>query len=81
MKCGIPVAASNCSGILEVVGDAAALFDPADIRSMADAMITILTDTAVRNNLVEKGLRRAAMFSWEKAAWLTLQVYEEAAGL
>jgi glycosyltransferase involved in cell wall biosynthesis len=79
MKCGIPVAASNTRGVPEVVGDAAVLFNPADTADMAQALETVLSSEGIRQSLNRRGIQRAGLFSWDKAARKTLQVYTEAA--
>jgi len=77
MACGTPVVCSNTSSLPEVAGDAALLVDPTDMRALAGAMKRALTDEEKRKEMREKGLRRAAKFSWEKAATMTLKVYQD----
>jgi glycosyltransferase involved in cell wall biosynthesis len=60
-----------------VVGDAAITVDPYDVKALADAMHRVLSDAALREELRAKGLARAKMFTWEKAARETLAVYEK----
>lgn len=66
--CGTPVAASAATSIPEAAGDAALLFDPEDVRSIADSMRRLDSDEGLRASLRDKGLQRAARFSWEKTA-------------
>lgn len=77
MACGTPVVTSNSSSLPEVVGDAALLVDPKDAEGLAQAIEKVLSGSALQQELVQKGLRRAEMFSWEKTARETLKVYEE----
>ena len=65
MACGCPVAASNAGAIPEVAGDAAVLFDPTDVEAMAEAMLE--ADTR-REELRERGLVRAARYTWDETA-------------
>ena len=65
MASGCPVAASNVAAIPEVCGDAAVLFDPNDPESIADAVLEADTRS---DELREKGLARAAEFTWEASA-------------
>ena len=76
MACGCPVAASTAGAIPEVCGDAAVMFDPTDVEAMAAAMIE--ADTS-RDTLREKGLARAALFTWDDAARKHEDVYRAAA--
>jgi len=75
MACGIPVVVSNVSALPEVVGDAGLLVDPNNISEMAVSMYRVLTDQQLREEMIHKGLARAACFSWEKTASQTLEVY------
>ena len=75
MACGTPVACSNASSLPEVTGDAALLFDPADVNEMAAAAQQLLGDQALRRELSEKGRVQAARFTWEHTAQETLRRY------
>jgi len=76
MACGSPVVCSNASSLPEVVGDAAVLVEPMDIDSLAESMYKVLNDQRLRGELVDKGLERAKLFSWKKAAQKTLSIYQ-----
>jgi O-antigen biosynthesis alpha-1,3-mannosyltransferase len=75
MACGCPVITANTSSLPEVAGDAAILADPSDAPGLADAIHKLLTDDALARELSQKGLRRAAQFSWERCARQTVDVY------
>ncbi len=79
MACGAPVVTSNVSAMPEVAGDAALLTEPRDIEGLADAMERPLRYSRVRASLRSRGLKRAAEFSWERAAHETVAVYERTA--
>jgi len=66
MACGTPVITSNTSSLPEVVGDAAILVDPLDTAAIADAIARLFADGRLGNELRERGLARARLFSWEK---------------
>ena len=72
---GTPVSCSNTSSLPEVVGDAALTFDPTTEEDIANALRRITGDAELRADLRERGLQRAAQFSWERAARETLAVY------
>ncbi|MEO8954705.1 MAG: glycosyltransferase family 1 protein [Ktedonobacteraceae bacterium] len=78
MSCGAPVVCSNRTSLPEVVGDAALCVDPDDTQALAEAMLSVLTDTTLRDDLRVRSIQRAAQFSWRKTATETLSVYEEA---
>ncbi len=75
MACGTPVVTSNISSLPEVVGDAGILVDPNDPDAIADAIQRILSDDGLRRELAAKGVARAKLFSWQKAAGETLAIY------
>lgn len=76
MACGTPVVTSNVSSLPEVVGDAALLVDPYDVEGLAAALERAISDGELREELVAKGLQRAARFSWQEAALKTLSLYD-----
>jgi glycosyltransferase involved in cell wall biosynthesis len=78
MACGAPVITSNIQTIVETVGTAARLVSPSDVQAIALAISQLLRDGAERRRLSSAGLARAAQFTWEKTAHLTLEVYREA---
>lgn len=78
MSNGVPVVASNTSAIAEVAGDAAMLVDPRSPPSIGRALATICTDDARRGELRLLGRVRAQMFTWERTADATLDLYREA---
>lgn len=77
MACGTPVVTSNVSSLPEVAGDAAVLVDPYNVDDIANAIYNVINDNELRESLIDKGLKRAKEFSWEKAAKETLEVFEE----
>ena len=80
MACGCPVVTSDTSAMPETAGGAAVLADPKDPASIARAIadaIKLGRDGGLR----DKGLRRAAEFTWGATGAATLDVYREAAGL
>jgi len=78
MACAVPVITSNTSSLPEIVGDAALLVDPYDTQGLVAAMLRVLTDDRLRNEMSQRGLFRAKLFSWRKAAEETVKVYKEA---
>jgi len=74
MACGTPVVAADVASLPEVAGDAARLVDPYDEHALAAALEAVLTDPALRADLVARGLARSATFSWRRTARQTLDV-------
>jgi len=77
MACGCPVVCSNNSSLPEVVGDSALTVNPMFEDKLASAIYRVITDDNLKNNLIEKGLERAKIFSWKKMAEETLRIYEK----
>ena len=78
MARGVPVACSNASSLPEVAGDGALLFDPNDVRAIAAVLQRLLEYPAEAQRLRERGFARARLFSWERTAQATLEVYRRA---
>jgi len=76
MTLGSPVITSNISSIPEVTGNAAILIDPNDHMQLAEAMLQVISDSQLRQNLINKGKIRADLFSWERTAKETLKAYK-----
>lgn len=76
MSLGAPVVAASVASIPEVVGDAALLFPSGDAVRLAAAIAGVLEDDATRRSLRERGLARAAEFSWRDTARRTVEVYQ-----
>ena len=71
---------STTSSLPEVAGDAALLIDPRSEHEIAAGLARVLTDSALRSSLVERGRTRAASFSWDRCARAHLALYRELAG-
>ncbi|MDY0076516.1 MAG: glycosyltransferase family 1 protein [Bacteroidales bacterium] len=67
-RCGVPVITANVTSMPEVAGDAALLVDPFSEQSIAEAMHEMANNSEKRLQLIEKGLKRAKLYSWDKAA-------------
>ncbi len=80
MACGRAVACSNTTAMPEVANAAGILFDPHSVPEMARAISDVLLAQELRTRLERLGMHRATMFSWEKAAARTLEVYTRVAG-
>jgi glycosyltransferase involved in cell wall biosynthesis len=78
MACGTPVVASSAASLPEVLGEAALLVDPRDVRAMTSAILRVLGDADLARRLSGLGLAQARRFSWERTARETVEVYREA---
>ena len=66
MWCDCPIVCSNTTSLPEIAGDAALLVDPRSPEDLAHAMSRVLTDTATRQALIERGRRQVTGFSWQE---------------
>jgi glycosyltransferase involved in cell wall biosynthesis len=78
MACGTPVASSYTTSLGEIVGDAALTFDPTDVSAIADALIRLLSDEALRADLRARGLEWVKLFAPERFTQAVLAVYKSA---
>ncbi|RME57156.1 glycosyltransferase family 1 protein, partial [Candidatus Parcubacteria bacterium] len=78
MQCGVPVITSNTSSLPEVVGDAGIMVSPSDGDALSHAMYSIYNDASLREEMSQKSLARARLFSWEKCAQETIDAYKMA---
>ncbi|MGQ9746111.1 MAG: glycosyltransferase [Dissulfurimicrobium sp.] len=76
MACGAATIGSNRTSIPEVIGRDDALFDPYNIKSIADKIEQVLTNEDFRSDLKRHGLEQAKKFSWENSARAAIEAIE-----
>jgi glycosyltransferase involved in cell wall biosynthesis len=77
LACGVPVVAADTTSIPEVLGDAGLYCDPLDPASITRALADVLATPELAAWLRAAGPKRAAQFSWQRAARETLAVYAQ----
>lgn len=70
MQSGVPVVVGNNSSMPEVGGEVVLYADAANPDTIAEQMQQLYRNEQMREKLIQKGLERAALFSWEKSAHL-----------
>lgn len=75
MAYGTPVISSNASCMPEVLGDAAEYFNPLDTDDMAAVISRVISDETLRSDMVARGLKQAAKYSWRQTAEQTHAIY------
>jgi glycosyltransferase involved in cell wall biosynthesis len=80
MAAGVPAVASAVGSVPEVAGLAAVLLDPDDVAGWAAALDQLATDEEHRADLIARGTRHQARFTWRAAAEATLAVHDEVLG-
>ena len=74
MQAGCPVVAANCSSLPEVCGDAGIMVTEISAESFAEK-IEQLTNSQFRDEVVQRGLRQSAKFSWDRTFRETIELY------
>jgi len=77
---GVPVACSAVTSLPEQASDAALLFDPFSVKTIAEAVARMVTEPSLREELQRRGAERLKDFSWERTAKAYRAVYRRAAG-
>jgi glycosyltransferase involved in cell wall biosynthesis len=80
MGCGTPVVTSMVSSLPEVAGKAALMVPPEDVEALAQAMWQLMSDQALRNDLVRRGYEQVKRFTWRQSAGKLLDIYSHIAG-
>jgi glycosyltransferase involved in cell wall biosynthesis len=63
-----PVVSSNATCLPEVGGDAARYFDPASTKQAVAAIEPLMTDQALRSDMIARGTTQVKQFSWRRMA-------------
>jgi glycosyltransferase involved in cell wall biosynthesis len=80
MAAGAAVVTSNRSGLPEVAGEAAIQVDPESVEALGQALRGLTRNQELRGELVQRGIARALLFTWEKAVRETWEVYRKVLG-
>lgn len=75
MAYGTPVVSSNTSCMPEILGDAAAYFDPLSTHDIAAKTLAVINDELLRIKLIDLGYRQVKKYSWRRMAEQTHAVY------
>ena len=76
MQCGVPVISSDVMSLPEVVGNAGFLLDPTDKEAWAEAMLRLVSDSDLRQELSRRSLARASEFTWERTVGELISAYK-----
>jgi glycosyltransferase involved in cell wall biosynthesis len=76
LACGAPVVVGNRGSLPEIVADAGLIVNVLDVGSIAAGLEQAINDRRTADKLHETGPRRAASFTWDQAARVTLEVLE-----
>ena len=73
---GLPTITSNTSCLPEAGGNAALYIDPLSVVEMKNAMTEIISNTALKNDLIEKSFIHAQQFTQQHCAAEVMKVYK-----
>lgn len=79
MASGIPVISSDAASLPEVGGDAVVYVSPNQEEEIREALIHVLNDDSLRQDLSRQGLARATVFDWTRTAQQTIETYRRIA--
>ncbi len=79
LACGVPVIVSKRAALAEIAGEAGILIDDITPEAFADALVRVLSDTALSDSLRRKSIARSAAYRWEGFAQATLDVLRRVA--
>lgn len=77
MASGVPALGARATSIPEIVADGGLLFDPYDADDLVNKFFRIYSDKNFRSELISRGKKRVANFSWQLCAQKTLDVYRK----
>ena len=77
MACEIPVLASNTGALPEITGGNCLMVDPYNVNDIANGIHHLLTNENLRREYIVKGKKWVKQFTWERAARMTMKIYEE----
>ena len=75
MAWGVPLVASDVGGLREFTEGAAVLVPPANAPALAQALVRVLSDVQLRQDLARRGIERASDYTWDRCAERTAAVY------
>ena len=79
MAGGVPLITSDIRPITDIAAGAALLFAPGDTKALTDAMEQFAANPALRAGYASRARERAALYTWDRAAAITLDTLEQAA--
>jgi glycosyltransferase involved in cell wall biosynthesis len=80
MAMGTPVACSNVTSLPEIGGDVPLYFNPQDPESIAEGIVRVVQDEALRRKMISAGKQKAKQFSYRKTALQTHDIFQKIVG-
>ncbi|MEM2144033.1 MAG: glycosyltransferase family 4 protein [Candidatus Jordarchaeaceae archaeon] len=79
MACGVPIIASRVGGIPDIVksGENGLLVPPKDSDILAEVIIYLLENEAVRKKMEDNGRKKVKNYTWDRIIEITERIYEQ----
>ena len=74
MACGAPIASSNTAAMPEVLGEAAAYFNPNDVSDITRVLLRLYNDSEERLHLQNESIKRADRYVWQETKRKTVEI-------
>lgn len=76
MASGCPVIINKSQTLVEVSGDGAMIVNFKKNGELENALESVISNSKLRNSLINKGMRQIKKYSWKKTALETLELYK-----
>ena len=76
MACGCPIVTSDGTGLKELTDGVSVTVNPTDTDAIAAAINKVQSDAQLKGEMRRKGFERSKVFSWERCAQETLEIFE-----
>ena len=77
MAAGTPVISSKAGSLPEIYEEAALYFNPQDEKDLSEKIRRLVSDSKLRDGLIDAGIKQSKEYSWKKMAQQTLAMYQE----
>ena len=77
MSKGVPVISSKQECMKEILSDSAYYFNGENVIDITNSILKVLNGNELKDDLIKKGYKRIAFYSWKKMAQKTLRLYKD----
>lgn len=77
MAAGVPAIVANRAALPEVVGDAGIVVEPDATAEIADILVALNNNTALRNDYIQRGQHHAAQYTWDRCVDRLIAAFNE----
>ena len=77
MNFGVPVVSSDATCLPEILGNAAFYFEARNAENISKAIIEVLSNKHLQENLIQNGYKQIKKYYWKKMAKKIIRIYEK----